>query len=79
MSETFPRKRWSLLVLRPQHPDEFIENLVDLDPAAVIDAASMQRRRLKQPPLDVEHYLAVLLRQGLVQTVKLLSRYRTII
>lgn len=55
-----------------QHPDEFIDNLFDLDPAAVVAAAQKQRRSLKNPPIDVDRYLSILQRQGLVRTVKAL-------
>lgn len=62
-----------------QHPDEFVENLFGLDAAAVIAAAQHQRAQLKSPPLDVDHYLEILLRQGLVQTTKTLATYRAIL
>lgn len=62
-----------------QHPDEFIENLFDLDAAAVVTAAQRQRGKLKNPPMDVDRYLEILLRQGLVQVSKLLANYRSIL
>jgi DNA-binding IclR family transcriptional regulator len=62
-----------------QHPDEFVDNLLDLDPAAVVAAAQRQRAQLKNPPADVDQYLDMLLRQGLVQTTKALSTYRLIL
>ena len=61
--------------IEAQHPDLFIDNLFDLDQAAVVAAAQRQRAQLKNPPLDVDHYLDVLLRQGLVQTTKALATY----
>ncbi len=81
---TFNEKDFPSAVLAPygieaQHPDLFVDNLFDLDPAAVVAAAQKQRVQLKHPPLDVDHYLDVLLRQGLVQTVKALSTYRAIL
>jgi len=81
---TFNEKDFPQAVLAPygieaQHPDLFVDNLFDLDPAAVVAAAQKQRVQLKHPPLDVDHYLDVLLRQGLVQTVKALSTYRAIL
>ena len=60
-------------------PDEFIENLFDLDQAAVVAAAQRQRALLKNPPMDVDIYLEMLLRQGLVQKVKALSTYQAIL
>lgn len=81
---TFNEKDFPLQALAPfgieaQHPDEFVENLFDLDPAAVVAAAQRQRSQLKNPPMDVERYLEVLLKQGLVQTAKSLAVYRAIL
>lgn len=81
---TFNQKDFPAAALAPfgieaQHPDEFIENLFDLDQAAVVSAAQRQRAQLKNPTMDVTRYLDVLLRQGLVQTVKALSTYQTIL
>ncbi|WP_418647574.1 PIN domain-containing protein [Thauera butanivorans] len=75
----FPQAALAPYGIETQHPDLFIDNLFDLDPAAVVAAAQKQRAQLKHPPLDVDHYLDVLLRQGLVQTVKALSTYRAIL
>ncbi|RZI85319.1 MAG: PIN domain-containing protein [Rubrivivax sp.] len=81
---TFNEKDFPEVALAPygieaQHPDVFIDNLFDLDAGAVVAAAQKQRAQLKSPPLDVDRYLDVLLRQGLVQTVKALSTYRAIL
>ncbi len=57
------------------HPDEFIMELLDLDSAKVLQAASLQRRALKNPALDVETYLQALLRQGLPQSVSYPRRF----
>jgi|SRR5450830_156951 len=65
--------------IEAQHPDEFIDNLFDLDQAAVVGAAQRQRAQLVKPKLDVERYLDVLLKQGLVQTARALAPYRTIL
>lgn len=59
--------------------DEFVDNLLDLDAAAVVSAAQRQRAQLKHPPIEVDRYLEILLRQGLVQTTKVLATYRTIL
>ncbi|KRC77801.1 toxin-antitoxin system, toxin component, PIN family protein [Achromobacter sp. Root83] len=81
---TFNQKDFPAAALAPfgievQHPDEFIENLLDLDQAAVVSAAQRQRAQLKNPAMDVDRYLDALLRQGLVQTVKALTTYRAIL
>lgn len=75
----FPASVLEAFGVEAQHPDEFIDNLFDLDPAAVIAAAQRQRRQLRHPPLDVEAYLDSLRRQGLVQTTKALAAYRAIL
>ena len=61
--------------VKSQHLDEFVENLLDLDAAAV----QHQRAQLKNPPTDVDHYLEFLLRQRLVQATKTLATYRAIL
>lgn len=75
----FPASALAPYGIEAQHPDLFIDNLLDLDQAAVVAAAQRQRAALRNPPLDVERYLEVLLRQGLVQTTKALATYRAIL
>jgi hypothetical protein len=75
----FPATVLASYGVESQHPDEFVENLLDLDAASVVAAAQRQRAQLKHPPLDVDAYLNILLRQGLVQTVKALATYRAIL
>ena len=75
----FPSAVLSPFGIEAQHPDLFIENLFDLDPAAVVAAAQRQRAQLKSPPMDVDRYIDVLLRQGLVQTAKTLTIYQAIL
>lgn len=84
MIVTFNERDFPVEILAPygiesQHPDEFVDNLLDLDAAAVVSAAQRQRAQLRNPPIDVDQYLDILLRQGLVQTTKMLSNYRAII
>ncbi|MEH2922413.1 PIN domain-containing protein [Samsonia erythrinae] len=75
----FPADILASYGIEPQHPDEFVENLFDLDAASVVAAAQRQRSQLKNPPIDVDHYLEILFRQGLVQTTKALATYRAIL
>ncbi|WP_179586182.1 PIN domain-containing protein [Pigmentiphaga litoralis] len=75
----FPAKALAPFGVEAQHPDEFIENVFDLDPAAVVTAAQRQRRQLKSPALDVDRYLDVIRRQGLAQTSRLLGSFRAIL
>lgn len=75
----FPASKLDEFDIEAQHPDEFVDNLFDLDPAAVVAAAQRQRQQLKMPPMDVDPYLELLMRQGLVQSVKALNQYRAIL
>lgn len=75
----FPAAVLSQYGIEAMHPDEFIDDLFDLDAGAIVEAAQKQRGSLKNPPVDVDTYLDTLLRQGLVQTVKDLSGYKTVL
>ncbi len=75
----FPDAALSECRIGAQHPDEFIDKLFDLDQAAVVGVAQRQRAQLPKPKLDVERYLDVLLKQGLVQTARALAPYRSIL
>lgn len=75
----FPEERLSPYGVEVQHPDEFIDNLFDLDQAAVVAAAQKQRHTLKNPPIDAERYLEILQQQGLVRTVRNLAGFRTVL
>lgn len=75
----FPEKALSTFGLEVQHPDEFIDNLFDLDQAAVVAAAQKQRSTLRNPPIDVDRYLEILLKQGLSRAVRDLSGFRSVL
>lgn len=75
----FPEDRLAPFGVEVQHPDEFIDNLFDLDQAAVIAAAQKHRHTLKNPPVDADRYLEILQKQGLIRTVKSLSGFRTVL
>lgn len=75
----FPNELLAPYGVESQHPDEFVDNLMDLDAAALVSAAQRQRSQLKNPTIDVDRYLDILQRQGLVQTTKVLATYRTIL
>jgi len=81
---TFNLKDFPAAVLEPLgiealHPDTFIADLWDLDQAAVLEAAHLQRTSLKNPPHSFREYLDKLLQQKLPETVKLLSDYEFLI
>lgn len=75
----FPGAALAPYGVEAQHPDMFVDNLLDLDAAAVVSAAQRQRAQLRNPPIDVDHYLQILRRQGLVQTTRVLADYRSIL
>lgn len=75
----FPDETLGTFGIEAQHPDEFVDNLFDLDPAAVVAAAQRQRKQLKTPPMDVTTYLELLLRQGLNRSSKALTHYQAIL
>jgi hypothetical protein len=76
--QDFPKDLLAAYGVEVQNPDEFIDDLFDLDQAAVVAAAQKQRSTLKSPPIDVDRYLDILMKQGLTKTVKDLSAYRTV-
>jgi len=75
----FPAARLATFGIEVQHPDEFIDNLFDLDQAAVVAAAQKQRSTLRNPPIDADRYLEILLKQGLIRTVKDLVSFRSVL
>lgn len=58
------------------HPDDFISYQIDLAPAACVRELRRQRQALRNPPMDVEVFLGVLLRQELPQTVQRLRELK---
>lgn len=47
------------------HPDDFILDLADLEPAVVTTVAKQQRAALNNPPYSPEEFIATMRRQGL--------------
>lgn len=75
----FPNNTLSVYGIEARHPDQFVDDLFDHDPAAVIEAAVKQRASLRKPLMSTETYLECLLRQGMTQTVKNLSGFRSLL
>lgn len=71
----FPAECLSRYDVEAQHPDEFISDLLDLNPARVLTAIAQCRRSLKNPPKTAEEYLDTLLQQGLPETVSQLRQW----
>ena len=72
----FPAQQLQRYGLVAQHPDDFVFDLLDLQPAKVCEAAARHRRSLKNPPKTVDEYLDTLLKQQLTQTVGALRAWR---
>lgn len=75
----FPEERLQPFAIKAQHPDVFIRHVLDIDPPVALAAVKMHREVLKCPPLSSDDYLAMLARQGLVETVALLRRWNKLI
>jgi cytosine/adenosine deaminase-related metal-dependent hydrolase len=71
----FPPEALKPYNLAAQHPDDFIVDLLDLHPAAVLEAASHHRRSLKSPTKTADEYLDTLLAQGLTQSVAVMRQW----
>lgn len=76
---TFNLKDFPEKALKPHgidaiSPDEFILDVIGLEPEAVLDSAQKTWMRLKNPPLTWEAHLKSLSRCGLVSTAKWLSK-----
>lgn len=74
--QDFPSHTLAVYGIEAQHPDEFIMQLIDVNPSAVCRAAASQRKTLKKPSRSSEEYLETLLRQGLTQTTTKLWELR---
>lgn len=72
----FPREALAPYAIDAVHPDDFISYQIDLNTPRCLQALREQRQALKHPPLDVEAFLATLLRQELPQTVSRLRQWR---
>jgi len=75
----FPAPALDAFGIEALHPDDFVMDLFDLNRALVLSAVTTQRSNLRRPPMSVDEYLEALLRQGMAQTVKELSKYRLLI
>ena len=71
----FPAEELDKYDIEALHPDEFISDLIDLNPARVLEAVARHRKSLKKPPKSVREYLDTLLQQGLPETVSQLGQW----
>ena len=75
----FPESQLQLLGIEAQHPDVFIRHVLDVDLPVALTAVKTHRETLKRPALAPDDYLAMLARQGLVETVTFLRRWNGLI
>ena len=75
----FPKPILGPLGLSAIHPDEFLSDMFELNPGAVIQAAQNHRAALKSPSMSAEEFLACLQRQKLPNFVSGLRQYLAII
>lgn len=71
----FPEQVLATYEIEAQHPDEFIEHLLDLAPGKIVNAARTHRLSLRNPSFEAQEFLAMLEGFGLVQTVRILREY----
>lgn len=75
----FPEKNLDKYGIEAQHPDEFIGHIIDLQPEKVCLAVKSIRKRLRNPPQDVDDYLMSLAKQKLPQTISFLGNRKDFI
>lgn len=75
----FPEKNLDKYGIEAQHPDEFIGHVIDLQPEKVCLAVKSIRKRLRNPPQDVDDYLMSLAKQKLPQTISFLGNRKDFI
>ncbi len=71
----FPCDMLDAFNLEKERPDDFLSNLLDLEPGTFCSAIRTARVGKKNPPYTVEEYLSNLTQHGLVVTVAGLRQY----
>lgn len=75
----FPDAALKLYCIKAQHPDEFLAAQFDIAPNVICLAAQRHRASLKNPPRNVDEYLATLAMQRLPQTADRLRTFAELI
>jgi predicted nucleic acid-binding protein len=75
----FPTDCLAPFGIEAQHPDEFLGFQLDLAVHVVCGAVKRHRASLRNPPKEVDDYLATLEAQGLAQTVATLRKFADLI
>lgn len=71
----FPPESVEIYGIEAQHPDEFINHLIDLAPPLVYKAIQEIQTRLKNPPRTINELLTTYENLGLIKTVAALRFY----
>ena len=75
----FPADALAPCSIEAHHPDIFMRHILDLDEPSALTAVRDHRASLKKPAFSPGDYLALLLRQGLVETVTFLRPWSELI
>jgi len=75
----FPSSALAPYGIETQDPDAFLCNHLNLAPGTFCGAIAKVRARLKNPPYQVDEYLAILTRQGLVATAAELKPFANLL
>jgi predicted nucleic acid-binding protein len=77
--QDFPAHILSPYGIETQHPDDFLINSLNLNPAKFCVVIRKVRARLKNPPYCIEEYLAILTKQGLIATSSELQQWAEVL
>jgi hypothetical protein len=75
----FPSSTLAPFGIHTRHPDLFIQNVDEIDPGALIAAVRNDIAHYKNPPLDVDAYIAGLRDAGVPATAKYLIERRVLL
>ena len=77
--QDFPTKLIRKHDIVAKHPDDFILDLISINANAVYNAAKTHRLRLRNPPKNVDEYLATMKKQSLTNTINLFEQNKSLI
>ena len=70
----FPKENLDKYGIEAQHPDEFINHLIDLAIEKVCLVVRQHRDSLKNPPIAIDEYIETLKKHSLPKTVAQLNK-----
>ncbi len=75
----FPDSKLDEFDVTAIHPDNFVTNLYDLNPGAVIQAVKQQRAGLKNPVHSADEFIEIIRKQQLLKTASILEEFINVI